>query len=222
MNVLVIAPHPDDEILGCGGTILRHAAQGDSLAWIIVTSILEEFGFSSEQVKNRQQEIKKIAKRAGIKKIYQLGFPTTNLHSGNLPEMIQKISQIFMEFQPDRIYIPNRSDVHSDHRLTFEATIPCTKSFRHPYIKQILMYETLSETEFAPPLPEKTFLPNYFINITEYLTQKQEIMTIYRSELGPHPFPRNSKNMEALALIRGATAGVQYAEAFQVIKFIEA
>ncbi len=83
------------------------------------------------------------------------------------------------------------------------------------------MYECISETEFAPSLPEKTFMPNYFVDISEYLQKKLEIMKIYDSELGDHPFPRSLRNLEALATFRGASIGVEYAEAFQLIKYIE-
>ena len=221
MNIAVIAPHPDDEILGCGGSLLRHATCGDSLAWIIVTSIFEKYGFSRERVDRRQQEIKEIARQLGIQQTYQLEFPTMQLHSGNFGELIAAVAEVFGEVQPERIYVPNRSDIHSDHRFTFEAVMSCTKSFRRPSVKQILMYETISETEFAPALPEKAFLPNYFIDITDYFTEKRELLSVYKSETGSHPFPRSRENLEALALFRGATVGVRYAEAFQLIRLIE-
>jgi LmbE family N-acetylglucosaminyl deacetylase len=97
----------------------------------------------------------------------------------------------------------------------------CTKSFRYPFIKRVLMYECISETEFAPALPEKIFIPNFFVDISKYLEKKLEIMRIYESELGEHPFPRSERNIEALAVFRGASVGVEYAEAFQLIKFID-
>jgi LmbE family N-acetylglucosaminyl deacetylase len=83
------------------------------------------------------------------------------------------------------------------------------------------MYECISETEFAPALFEKAFIPNYFVDISPYHTRKMEIMKVYESELGEHPFPRSERNIEALSVFRGATAGVEYAEAFQLIKFLD-
>jgi LmbE family N-acetylglucosaminyl deacetylase len=138
-----------------------------------------------------------------------------------LVELVNKISRIFQELEPEIIYVMNRSDAHSDHRIVFDAVMSCTKSFRYPYVKKVLMYECLSETEFAPILPERVFQPNYFVDISDFLKKKIEIMKIFDSELGEHPFPRSIKNIEALATYRGATIGVNYAEAFQMIKYID-
>ena len=122
---------------------------------------------------------------------------------------------------PNTVYVMNRSDAHSDHRVTFDAVMACTKSFRYPFIKKVLMYECLSETEFAPALHEKIFIPNYFVNISDFLEEKINAMNVYKSELGDHPFPRSILNIKALATYRGASVGVLYAEAFQLLKFID-
>mgnify|MGYP001796507939 CR=1 FL=1 len=143
-----------------------------------------------------------------------------SLDSNSVLTMIPKISNIFNAIQPEVVYVMNRSDAHSDHRYTFQAVLACTKSFRYSFIKKVLMYECISETEFAPALPENVFIPNYFVDVTDHFKKKLETMKIYASELGEHPFPRSLRNMEALAVFRGASIGVEYAEAFQLIKFI--
>jgi LmbE family N-acetylglucosaminyl deacetylase len=97
----------------------------------------------------------------------------------------------------------------------------CTKSFRYPFVKKVMTYECISETEFGAAVPERTFVPNYFVDISKQLRAKQEIMKIYSSEIGKHPFPRSLRNIEALATFRGATAGVEYAEAFQLLILID-
>jgi LmbE family N-acetylglucosaminyl deacetylase len=220
-KVIVISAHPDDEILGAGGTLLKHKSLGDNLAWVIVTGVDEANGFTKERVRTRELEIQQVTERIGFSKVYKLSYPTMCLNPTLVNEMILKISSIFSEFQPEVIYVMNRSDAHSDHRYTFEAVMACTKSFRFPFVKKVLMYECISETEFAPPLPEKVFIPNYFVDISEFFQQKLEVMQIYISELGEHPFPRSNKNIESLAIFRGASVGVNYAEAFQVIKIID-
>lgn len=220
-NVLVVSAHPDDEILGAGGTILNHVANGDIVYWLIITNIFESQGFTKERIESRQQEIRQVANMIGIKEVYNLAYPTMTLSSSTMIKMVPEISDIFKKVEPEIIYCVNRSDAHSDHRFTFDAVMACTKSFRHPYIKRILMYECLSETEFAPTLPERTFFPNYFVDITEHFKKKLEIMQIYESEIGQHPFPRSLRNLEALAVFRGASVGVEYAEAFQLIKYID-
>jgi LmbE family N-acetylglucosaminyl deacetylase len=221
MNILIVAAHPDDEILGVGGTILKHKAKGDRLCWLIVTNVFEHQGFSAERVASRQEEIKRVAKQLGINEVVKLDYPTMTLSSSSVITMVPQISKIFTEFRPDIVYCHNRSDAHSDHRIIFDAVMACTKSFRYPFIKQVLMYEVLSETEFGPNLAEKAFLPNYFVDISEFFAQKLDIMKIYESEIGEHPFPRSLRNIEALATYRGASVGVEYAEAFQLIKYID-
>ena len=220
-NVIVISAHPDDETLGVGGTILKHVANGDNVYWLIVTNVFENQGFSKERVESRQEEIREVEKLLGICKTFLLNYPTMTLSSSSLIKMVPDISSIFSEVQPEIIYTLNRSDAHSDHRVIFDAVMACTKSFRYPFIKQILMYECISETEFAPALAEKAFLPNYFVDITDYLDKKNEIMKVFESEIAEHPFPRSLENIKALAHFRGASVGVKYAEAFQLLKYID-
>jgi LmbE family N-acetylglucosaminyl deacetylase len=220
-KVIIISAHPDDETLGAGGTILKHKKNGDEVHWLIVTDVFENEGFSNDRVLSRKQEIEDVSKLYSFNNVYNLGYPTMKLNDTTLFELVNKISLIFQEIQPETIYVMNRSDAHSDHRIVFDAVLSCTKSFRYPYVKKVFMYECLSETEFAPILPERVFQPNYFVDISDFLNKKIQIMKIFDSELGEHPFPRSIKNIEALATFRGATIGVNYAEAFQVIKYID-
>ncbi|MFN9109901.1 MAG: PIG-L deacetylase family protein [Bacteroidota bacterium] len=220
-TIIVISAHPDDETLGAGGTLLKHKAAGDEIYWLIITNVFESQGFSKERVESRQIEIQKVSNAFGFKQTFQLNYPTMSLSSSSLIKMVPEISKVFLEVQPDTIYSLNRSDAHSDHRIVFDAVMACTKSFRYPFIKKVLMYECLSETEFAPALPEKTFIPNYYVNVTDFMDEKINIMQIFESELGAHPFPRSIENIKALATYRGASVGVNYAEAFQLLKYID-
>lgn len=217
-NVIIISAHPDDEILGAGGTLIRHRNQNDNVYWLIVTGMDKSQGFSLERMTSRQKEIDDISTRLRLKKTYQLNYPTMSLSSRDLQTLIPKISNIFQEVQPEIIYCLNRSDAHSDHRIVFDAVMACTKSFRYPYIREVLMYECLSETEFAPILPENVYQPNCYVDISNEMDEKIELMNIYASELGVHPFPRSERNIKALATFRGASVGVEYAESFQLIK----
>lgn len=220
-NVVIISAHPDDEILGAGGTILKHKKNGDKIFWLITTNVFENQGFLKDRVNSRQEEIENVAEKLGVDKTFIFDYPTMSLSTETLIDMVPKVSAVFSEVKPEVIYVMNRSDAHSDHRITFDAVVACTKSFRYPYVKKVLMYECISETEFAPQLPEKVFIPNYFVDISDFLNEKLEIMKIYDSELGTHPFPRSLRNMEALATYRGASVGVEYAEAFQLVKYID-
>jgi len=220
-KIIIISAHPDDETLGAGGTLLKHNNEGDEINWLIVTDVFEEQGFSKERVISRKLEIEKVSKMYGFSNVFKLGHPTMKLNDTILHKIIGQISKIFQDIKPEIIYVMNRSDAHSDHRIVFDAVMSCTKSFRYPYIKKVLMYECLSETEFAPILPERVFQPNYFVDISNFLHKKIEIMKIFDSELGEHPFPRSIKNIEALATFRGASVGVEFAESFQLIKLID-
>jgi LmbE family N-acetylglucosaminyl deacetylase len=220
-KIIVISAHPDDETLGVGGTLIKHKEAGDEIYWLIVTNVFEEFGFTKERVESRQDEIKKVTEAFGFESVFKLDFPTMQLTDRELNLIIPLISDIFKKIEPETVYVMNRSDAHSDHRIVFDAVMACTKSFRYPFIKRVLMYECISETEFAPALFERVFIPNYFVDISGYLERKLEIMSIFKSEIEVHPFPRSFDNIKALAHFRGATSGVKYAEAFQVIRMIE-
>ncbi len=221
MEVLVIAAHPDDETLGVGGTILKHISAGDSVHWLVVTNISVEAGFDQAVVAKREAEIEAVSTAFGFSSVTLCNFDTATLSSGDIPQLVPKISEVLSKLKPQAVYVMNRSDVHSDHRIVFDAVAGATKSFRHGYIEKILMYECISETEFAPALQANAFVPNYFIDISEFLEKKIEIMKVYESELGNHPFPRSEENIRAFATIRGASCGVNSAEAFQLLKCVE-
>ena len=216
-KVLVIAVHPDDETLGCGGTLLKHKKNGDEIHWLICT----ETNKSNEFYKTRTKEIEEVSKRYNFDSVHYLGLKTMQVDEYSMSSLIQKISDVINDVKPDLIYLPFKNDVHSDHRKIFEAAYSCTKSFRYPFIKKILMVETLSETEFAPSTKEDAFIPNVYVDISDYFDKKLDIINIYRSELAEHPFPRSLRNLSALATLRGATAGCEYAESFVLLKEIQ-
>lgn len=218
MKVLAIAPHPDDETLGCGGTLLRHKAENDILAWLIVTDMHQDVGYSEKQKELREREIDKVAKKYLFKTVYRLGFPTTRLDVIPRGKLIEAIGQTFREFLPEIIYLPYVNDVHTDHKIVFEAVTACTKWFRYPSIKRILTYETLSETDFNLDPESLPFRPNVFVNISKTLEEKIEVMQFYKSELGDFPFPRSEKAIRSLAALRGTFSGFHAAEGFMLLK----
>ncbi len=218
-RVLFVSPHPDDETLGCGGTILKHNAMGNEIYWLIITNISVEAGYDEKKVRERQLEVEMVAREYGFKNVFKLDFPTTKLDIVGRNQLIKTVSDTINKITPAVVYLPNKNDVHSDHNITFDTVISSTKSFRCPFVKKLLAYEVISETEFSSPF-HNTFVPNNFSDISGYLDKKISIMKIYKNEMRDHPFPRSIENIKALATFRGATAGVKYAEAFMVLKEI--
>jgi LmbE family N-acetylglucosaminyl deacetylase len=216
-NVLVVAPHPDDEVLGAGGTLLRRKAEGAKVAWLIVTGITAEAGWSDNKIKQRADEIKRITDLFGFDSVFELNFPTTQLDQVPMSDLVEAISNAFKIFEPEEIFVPHPSDVHTDHRIVFDAAVSCTKWFRYPSVRRVLAYETLSETDFGLET-RQAFRPNVFINIEPYLADKLRAMEIYASELGEFPFPRSHEAIRALTTLRGAASGFKSAEAFELLR----
>lgn len=215
-RILVVAVHPDDETLGCGGTLLKHKSKKDEINWLICTTIDKQ----KNNYQIREKEINKVSKLYGFNSVHNLRLKTMRVDEYSMSILIEKISKVINTVKPNIIYLPFKSDVHSDHRSIFEASYSCTKSFRYPFIKKIYMMETLSETEYAPSLKEDSFIPNTFVDISAYMNKKIKLMQIYKNEFGNHPFPRSEKNIRALGTLRGATCGYEYAESFILLKEI--
>jgi N-acetylglucosamine malate deacetylase 1 len=217
-KVLVLATHPDDEVLGCGGTLLKHKSNNDEIHWLIVTDIKESEGFDKSSVERREKEIDKVNRLFNFDSVSKLGLSTAKIDEYSMSSLIKKISSVINKIKPQIIYLPFKGDIHSDHKQVFDAAHSCTKSFRYPFIKKVYMMETLSETEFSLSTKDDSFIPNTFVDISDYMDKKIEAMKIYSGEMGSHPFPRSETNIKALATYRGATAGYEYAESFMLIK----
>ncbi len=215
LKVLVIAPHADDETLGCGGTLLRHIAEGDRVFWAIVTTPQEQAGFSLSMVKEKKRQIDVVAKLYGFAGVFPIGLAATELLEIPRRETVQEIKTVIDAVTPEIVYIPSRFDAHTDHQVVFDATVAASKWFRSPSIRELLCYETLSETNFS--LGGSAFNPNLFLDISPYLKLKQEILGNYVTEISEHPFPRNLRAIRALAELRGSQSGFIAAEGFEII-----
>ncbi len=216
MNVMVVSPHPDDETLGAGGTLLKLKDSGNNIFWLNITNMKTEYGYSDERVKERNEEIRKVNEAYGFDGFYNLELEPAGMHKYDTGEFISNLKSVFEEVKPEIILLPYGSDVHSDHRVIFDAVYSCTKSFRAPYLKKVLCMEIISETDQA--LQQNGFIPNVFIDISNYIDKKIDIMRIYKSEFNESPFPRNAQAIKGLAAYRGATAYYEYCEAFYLLK----
>lgn len=217
MNVLIVSPHPDDETLGAAGTIFRLKDQGHKISWLNITGMSPDM-FTEEQRQVRKQQINQIEEVYDFFDICHLNLPAAKLDQYVSSDIISQISDYIKKVKPETLILPDYNDAHSDHRYVFEWCYACTKIFRYPYITKVLTMEIISETDFGNPVAP--FAPNYYVDITEYMEKKINVMKIYQTEMGIHPFPRSEEHIRALGLIRGVSAGCKYAEAFRLIKCI--
>jgi len=215
MRVLVIAPHPDDEVIGCGGTILKSLARGDQVFLCVVTTACPP-EWNEKTIEIKKKERMKAAKLLGIKKPCFLDLPATKLDTIPQNELNRKISACVKKVKPDMVFTSYWGDVHSDHRIVFNATLIATRPFDST-VKKVLCYEIPSTTDLIPDKKE-IFLPNVFEDISKFLEKKLRVMKVYKTELRKYPHPRSIKAIEVHARRRGVQIGVKAAEAFVLVR----
>ncbi|MDO8530237.1 MAG: PIG-L deacetylase family protein [bacterium] len=222
MRILVIAPHPDDEVLGCAGTIKKHTKAGDTVSLCIVTKPYTP-DWTQEYIENKQKEIKNSCAVLGIKEVHFLDFPTVKLDTVGQKNLNDAIADCVKRVNPQILFIPFWQDINNDHRLVSEAGLVAARPRPGISIKKVLAYEALSETEWGINQAEKledVFLPNYYEDIGQFIESKKEAMSCYASELKEYPHPRSLEGIEILAKKRGMEAGLLYAEAFKLVRQI--
>jgi LmbE family N-acetylglucosaminyl deacetylase len=221
VKVLVVSAHPDDETLGCGGTLLRHRDQGDELVWAVTTAAYVP-AWTEEVVRTKQAEKESVADAYGITSPVFMDFPAARLDTVPFEEIILSMDEIIGKIAPEIVYIVHGGDVHSDHRIVHQAVLSVLKPprMKNLGVKRILAYETLSSTEAGGTEEDAVFVPNLYTDISGYIDQKIGIMDLYASETQADPMPRGASAIRALARYRGATIGVEYAEAFMLIREI--
>lgn len=188
--------------------------------WLIATETDPEAGFTAARQAARDREIEAVAERYAFADVHRLGVASTRLDVEPLGDLIGAVGEVFRAIQPEIVYVPFRDDAHSDHRIVFDAVQACCKSFRTPQLREVLAYETLSETGYHLAPGAAAFRPTLYVDVDSHLDEKVDIMRLYESELGSHPFPRSELAIRALAVLRGAECGCEAAEAFMVLKQI--
>jgi len=216
MNILVIAPHPDDEVLGCGGTIGRLSHEGNIITLCIVTKPYSP-EWTMDYIEKKAGEIEKSNKKLGISQTISLGFPTVKLDTVPQKDLNDSLSRVIADVKPDLVFIPHNGDLNKDHRIVHEASLVATRPLTST-AKKILAYETLSETEWGHSIAY--FHPGVYIDISGYIELKLDAMRLFETELKTAPHPRSVELISALATKRGSEIGVKYAEAFMLIREI--
>jgi N-acetylglucosamine malate deacetylase 1 len=218
-NVLCIAVHPDDETLGCGATLLKHAAGGDQIHWLLVTATTRP-DYSNAQIAAQKKQVQAVRAAYPFVKLHWLKLPTTRLETLPLNRVVEALRAVVEAVRPQTVYIPHAGDVHSDHRIVHDAVMAVTKSFYllRQGISRVLACEVLSETDAAHPASVPPFLPNVLVDVSETFERKLKIFSLFKTEVQSGFLPRTESAVRALGRVRGAAIGVQYAEAFMLLR----
>lgn len=218
MNVLAIAPHPDDEVLGLGGTLHRLAARGHNIVVAIVTKGWSPL-FPPEQVDQVRQEALAANPHLGVQTVKFLDLPVTRLNELPRHELNAHFDRLVTDVEPEWVFLPFAGDRHSDHREVFNAAMVALRpAADRAYVRRIFSYETPSETHWNAAGQEPEFVPQAFVDITDHLTAKLEALQLYASQIRPDPDARSLGAVEALARWRGSIINRSAAEAFMVIR----
>ena len=216
-NVLIIAAHPDDEVLGCGGSIARLTSQGSQVKVLFLADGVSARGSTdTRELQHRHKAAKEAAGYLGIAHVDFDVFPDNQLDTVPLLSIIKKIEEEIITYQPDTVFTHHAGDLNIDHQLVHQAVVTaCRPQPNHP-VKTLLFFEIPSSTEWQSPHSAPIFAPNWFMDISETLTIKLQALEAYDEEMRAFPHPRSPKAIETLAHWRGATVGVAAAEAFML------
>ena len=235
MNILVIVAHPDDEVLGMGGTMLKHSKKGDHVRVIYMATGITarrssryqnatNYESNKKEMKKMKKEIQAIRndarKACGILKVNDIAFyefPDNEMDSVPLLKIVKVVEQEISKMKPDKIYTHHYGDLNIDHRSVYNATLTACRPVNSP-VKELICFEVPSSTEWNYP---NTFNPNYFVNINDQLVQKIKAMEAYKNEIKKFPHPRSSQNLRITAGRWGSISGQESAEAFEIIRRIE-
>lgn len=219
-KILVFAPHPDDEILGCGGTMIKNINEGNEVYVCIVTKGPQPM-FPIEIVEKARQEARDCHQSIGVKKTFFLDFPSVYLEECHRYELNDSILKVVREVIPDEVYLPHWGDMQKDHQIVADACMVALRPKYEPKVKRIYSYETMSETAWNAPNMQNEFMPNVFVDIGETLELKMNALSFFKTQLSAFPDARSVEAIVALAKYRGALMHVRAAEAFMLIREIK-
>jgi LmbE family N-acetylglucosaminyl deacetylase len=216
-RALVIAPHPDDEILGVGGTIARLTKAGHEVFVAVVTTGRPP-DYSAAETARVRAEAARAHALLGVADIFWLNLPAARLAETSHAVQNEALGKIVKQVEPATLFVPFAGDIHMDHQLTFLSAMVAARPHQAAYPGTILAYETLSETNWNAPYLAPTFAPNVFVDITDTLAVKLEAMAMYESQVRCFPHERSTEALKALATLRGATVHRPAAEAFVLVR----
>ncbi len=216
MTTLIVAAHPDDEVLGAGGTIARLTSEGEE----VHIAILGEGGTSRDEgtVTALRRQVAQAAEHLGTPNVSHFTLPDQRFDTVPLLEITQIVESLISMVKPDTIFTHHRGDLNLDHQITHRAVLTACRPIPDAYVRKLYAFETPSSTEWAFGSP--AFAPNVFVGIGAYLQTKISAMQVYESEVRKVPHPRSPEMLGALAFYRGAQAGLSAAEAFELVRAV--
>ena len=222
MKILALAAHADDELLGPGGTLIRHARGGDEVHVAVCVGRPNLAMYSGARYGNavltkRRRQAEKVCKTLGFKKLHWLGLKDEMLEQ-DLNSTVSALEHVVKAVRPEIVYLHHGGDVNQDHRGVFKAGLVSLRGYLEHPVRRVLAFETVSTTEQAPPRTEWQFRPNVYVDIRETLAAKIAALKIYDDELRDFPHPRSEQGLRALAQVRGSAAGFAAAEAFELVR----
>ena len=219
-NVLVVAAHSDDEALGCAGTIAKHIASNDNVYLLFMTDGVGSRHVTRDKVIDRQEKATRVAKILSISSMENLNFPDNKMDSVPLLDITQSIEKKISEVKPDIIYTHHIGDLNIDHQITHKAVMTACRPQPGFSVKEIYAFEILSSTEWQTP-GHLSFSPNVFVDITDFIDIKHQVLDVYREEMRQIPHSRSIENAIRLNSLRGNSVGQEYAEAFIMLRLVK-
>ena len=220
-TILIVAAHPDDEVLGCFGTVAKLIRQGYTAYALIISGGKTSRGkVEQKELDILKEEMLNANKLIGTKEVFQADFPDNAFDSVPLLTIVKKIEEIKEKIKPEIIFTHHIGDMNIDHQLTHKAVLTATRPMKDECVKTIYAMEIPSSTEWNSYSKDTVFVPNTFVDITETIDKKLEAMALYKSEIREYPHPRSLQFIEDLARINGVKVGLKYSENFITIRNI--
>lgn len=224
-SVLVVAAHPDDEILGVGATLAKHSVNGDKVTVVIMAEgatsrdAQRDVDGRDDELSALQESCKEALSALGVSDVSFLGFADNRMDSVAFLDVVKPLEKIIAQVKPDTVYCHHAGDLNIDHQISHRAVLTACRPIPGTHVpKEILAFETVSSTEWAAASPSQDFKPNYFVDVSDFMKQKMEALRCYESEMRPYPHARSYESVEALSKTRGASCGFEAAEAFMIVR----